>query len=67
MLVRTMGHDKGCYCHGRKFKPFVMFKGVHQIAALAKISGVVVNYSDNGWMNEELTVKWIAGFFPEIF
>ncbi len=64
--VCTTGHDKGCFTiilaameDGRKLKPFVVFKGVRPISALSKISWVVVNYSRNGWMNEELTVKWV--------
>ena len=44
---------------GRKLNPFIVFKGVRPIAALAKVPGVVVCYSRNGWMNEELTVKWV--------
>ena len=43
----------------RKLKPFIVFKGVLPIAALAKVPGVVVCYSRNGWMNEELTVKLV--------
>ena len=64
--ICTTGHDNGRFtiilaamADGRKLKPFVVFKGVRPISALSKISGVVVNYSRNGWMNEELTVKWV--------
>ena len=41
---------------GRKLRPYVVFKGVPPVAELAKIPGVVVAYSKNGWMNEELTM-----------
>ena len=64
--IRTTGHDKGRFtvilapmADGRKLKPFIVFKGVRPIATLAKVPGVVVSYSRNGWMNEELTVKWV--------
>ena len=64
--VRTTGHDKGRFtvilaakADGTKLKPFIVFKGVHPVAALHNVSGVVVNMSRNGWMNEALTIKWI--------
>jgi len=64
VAIRTTCHDKGRFtvivaamADRRKLKPFVVFKGVRPIAALGKVSGVVLNYSRNGWMNEELTVK----------
>ena len=67
VAIRTTGHDIGRFivilaamADCRKLKPFIVYKGVRPIAALGKVSGVVVNYSHNGWMNEELlTVKWI--------
>lgn len=42
-----------------KLKPFVVFKVVRPFAELSKVSGVMVAYSRNGWMNEELTIDWI--------
>ena len=60
--IHTTGHDKGRFmvvlaamADGRKLKPYVVFKGVQTVAELARIPGVVVAYSRNGWMNEELT------------
>ena len=68
--IRTTGHDKGCFtvilavmADGKKLKPHV-FKGVRPVAELARIPGVVVAYSRNGWMNKELTkdcVSWAWG------
>lgn len=67
ITVRTTGHDKGRFtvvisamADGRKLKPYVVFKGVRPVAELAKIPGVVVAYSKNGWMNEELTKDWLT-------
>ena len=47
--IRTTGHDKGRFtvilaamADGRKLKPFIVFKGVRPIAALAKVPGVIV-------------------------
>ena len=64
--IRTMGHDKGRFtviltakADGTKLKPFVVFKGVHPIAELQRVRGVVVTMSQNGWMNETMTIKWI--------
>ena len=62
--IRTTGHDKGRFtviltakADGTKLKPFVVFKGVHPIAELQRVRGVVVTMSRNGWMNETLTIK----------
>ena len=60
------GHNKGRFtvvlaamADGRKFKPFKVFKGVRIIPELNRVPGVVVALSQNGWMNEPLTVKWV--------
>ena len=64
--LRTTGHEKSRFtvvlaamADGRKLKPFVVLKGVRPIAELARISGVVVAYSRNGWMNEQLKKDWV--------
>lgn len=64
--IRSTGHDKGRFtvvlaamADGRPLKPYVVFKGVRPISELSKVSGVVVAYSRNGWMNEDLTLDWI--------
>ena len=64
--VRSTGHDKARFtvvlaamADGRKIKPYVVFKGVRQIPELSRVAGVVVAYSRNGWMNEDLTIDWI--------
>ena len=71
--IRTTGHDKGRFtvvlsamADGRKLKPFVVFKGVRPIAELSKVSGVIVAYSKNGWMNEGLTKDWARRGWGEI-
>ena len=64
--INTTGHEKDRFtvclaakADGSKLKPFVVFKGVRQDARLLRFNGVVVAYSRNGWMNEELTKIWI--------
>ena len=59
--IRTTSHDKGRFtivlaamADGRKLKPFVVFKGVRPVAELTRVQGVVVVFSRNGWMNEDL-------------
>ena len=64
--LRTTGNEKSRFtvvlaatADGRKLKPYVVLKGACPIAELARISGVVVEYSRNGWMNEQLTIDWV--------
>ena len=64
--MRTTGHEKGRFtvvlsamADGKKLKPFVVFKGVRPVVELLRVSGVVVAFSKNGWMNEELTKEWV--------
>ena len=68
--LKTTGHEKdhftviltakadGTNC---KLKPYVVFKGkgTRLIKELNKISGIVVRFSVNGWMNTELTVDYL--------
>ena len=65
--IWTTGHDKGRFtvvlaamADGRNLRLYVVFKGVQQIAELARIPGVVVAYNKNDWMNEDLTKDWIS-------
>ena len=64
--IRTSGHEKShvtviltAFADGRKLQPFVVFKGIHPVPELARVPGVVVRLSRNGWMNEALTVEWL--------
>ena len=66
VLICTTRHNKGRFtvilaamANGRKLKPFVVFKGVRIIPELTRVPGVVVAVSQNSWMNEPLTVKWV--------
>lgn len=45
---------------GRKLEPYVVFKGVHPVAALMATQGVVIAFSRNGWMNEAITNDWVT-------
>ena len=64
--IRTTGHDKmrftvvlSAMADGRKLKPYVIFKGMRKVAELVATEGVVVAFSRNGWMNEQLTKDWV--------
>ena len=64
--IRSTGHCKARYtvvlaamADGKKLNPFVVFKGVRPAAELQRVPGVVVAFSKNGWMNEELTKEWV--------
>ena len=64
--IRTTGHDKARFtvvlaamADGRKLHPYVVFKRVRQIAELDREPGIIVAYSKNGWMNENLTKDWV--------
>ena len=66
VCIRTTGHDKMRFtvvlagmADGRKLRAFVIFKGVRPVAELMATQGVVVAFSPNGWMNQELTKDWI--------
>lgn len=45
---------------GRKLEPYVVFKGVHPVAALMATQGVMIAFSRNGWMNEAITNDWVT-------
>ena len=67
--LKSTGHEKSrvtvcltAKASGEKMKPFIVFKGAkREVEALNKeFSGkCVVASSPNGWMNSELTSKWI--------
>ncbi len=64
--ICTTGHDKGQFtvvlsamADGTKLKPLVVFKGVRPVAELHRVSGVIVAYGRNCWMNESLTIDWV--------
>ena len=44
---------------GHRLPLFVIFKGVRPIAELVKEFGIIVAYSNNGWINEGLTKDWV--------
>ncbi len=66
--VKTTGHEKNHFtvlltakADGTKLKPFVVFKGkgTRLLKGLSTISGLVVRFSDNGWMNDPLTIEYL--------
>ena len=66
--LKTTGHEKDHFtvilsarADGKKLKPFIVFKGkgTRLIKELSKIKGVVVKFSDNGWMNDKLTAVYL--------
>ena len=66
--LKTTGHEKNHFtviltakADGTKQKPFVVFKGkgTRLIKTLQQIPGIVVRFSDNGWMNDTLTIDYL--------
>ena len=66
--LKTTGHEKNHFtvilsarADGKKLKPFIVFKGkgTRLIKDLSKITGVVVKFSENGWMNDGLTAVYL--------
>ena len=64
--LRTIGHEKarfavvlGVMTDDSKLKPFVVLKGIRPIPEHSRIQGVVVAYSPNGCMNEQLIKDWV--------
>ena len=65
--IATTGHDKqriticlAAFADGTKLKPFVVFKGKRIPKEISNVHAAVIKMSDNGWMNEDLTMEWIA-------
>eukprot|EP00731_Ephydatia_muelleri_P012549 Em0006g1443a len=65
--ISTTGHDKqriticlAAFADGTKLKPFVVFKGKRIPKEISNVHAAVIKMSDNGWMNEDLTMEWIA-------
>ena len=68
VLLKTTSHEKDHFtviltarADGKKLDPFIVFKGKGTclIKDLQKIQGVVVRFSGNGWMNNELTANYL--------
>ena len=66
--LKTTGHEKDHFivmltarADGKKLKPFVVFKGqgTHLMKDLQHISGIIVKFSANGWMNDALTAQYL--------
>ena len=64
--IKTTGNQKSKFticltakANGVKLSPFVVFKGKRADPELAKMPGIVVAYSANGWMNGTLTIQWL--------
>ena len=59
---KSTGHEKmkvtvvlSAKVNGTKLPPFIVFKGKWYNKKLDKIPGIVCAFSENGWMNENLT------------
>jgi len=62
--IKTTGHEKDHYtviltarANDKKLKPYIVFKGkgTRLLKKLKDISGVIVRFNSNGWMNDSLT------------
>ena len=68
MPLKSTGHEKSHFtviltarANGTKMKPFVVFKGKGTILLkeLERIPGIIVRFSSNEWMNDELTIDYL--------
>ena len=73
--LKTTGHEKNHFtviltarADGKKCKSFVVFKGkgTRLIKELQQISGVVVRFSANGWMNNSLTADYLRSIIGSL-
>ena len=73
--LKTTGNEKNHFtvvlsakADGTKLKPFIVFKGkgTRLIRELEKISGVVVRFSGNGWMNDSVTVNYLQSIIGSL-
>ena len=65
VIRAAMAHGRGCYsvnqaamAHGRTINTFVGLKVARSVAELHKFTRVVLAYSKNEWLNENLTIDW---------
>lgn len=69
--MQSTGHQKehativlAAKADGTKLKPYVVFKkSVREVQKLQETKGVIVRSSNNGWMNQDLTVDWLKSVF----
>ena len=75
VTLKTTGHKKDHFtviltarADGRKLKPFIVFKGkgTRLMKDLQKIPGVVVRFSSNGWMNDNLTSEYLQSMIGSL-
>ena len=68
VCLKNTGHENNHFtviltakANGTKLKPFVVFKGkgTGLMKNLQRILGIIVGFSTNGWMNDELTVDYL--------
>lgn len=68
VVLKSTGHEKDHFtvilsakASGVKLKPFVVFKGkgTRLLKTLKSIPGIVVKFSQNGWMNDSLTIEYL--------
>ena len=60
--LKSIGHEKmrvTAKANGTKLPPFIVFKGKRYNKELDKISGIVCAFSENSWINENLTHTWL--------
>ena len=73
--IKTKGHEKDHFtviltarADGTKLKPYVVFKGkgTRLIKNLQNIPGIIVRFSKNGWMNNELTIDYLCSLIGQL-
>ena len=73
--IKTTGHEKDHFtviltarADGTKLKPYVVFKGkgTRLMKKLQNVPGVIVRFSKNGWMNDELTIDYLHSVIGQL-
>ena len=73
--IKTTGHEKDHFtviltarADGTKLKPYVVFKGkgTRLMKNLQNVPGVIVRFSKNGWMNDELTIDYLHSVIGQL-
>ena len=75
VVLKSTGHQKDHFtvllsakANGAKLKPFVVFKGkgTRLLKTLKSITGIVVKFSPNCWMNDSLTSEYLHAIIGSV-
>lgn len=68
IILKSTGHEKMHFTvtlaakgDGTKLKPYITFKkAIREVRKMESMTDAIVTSSQNGWMNEELTLEWLS-------